>query len=52
MPVETALSHGVMEGKGSYNKHAAIPAAGSALALPMLEKAVRSVEAGPGDDPL
>ncbi len=22
MPVETAISHGVMEGKGSYNKHA------------------------------
>jgi hypothetical protein len=31
-----------MEAKGSYNKNAAIPAAGGGLALPLLEQAPRS----------
>jgi SAM dependent carboxyl methyltransferase len=39
-----APSHGVMEAKGAYNKHAKLPAGGAALALPLLEKAVQSVE--------
>ena len=38
-----ALPHGVMEGKGAYNRHAKIPAGGAALALPLLEKAVRKI---------
>src|SRR5215469_3472722 len=39
-----APSHGVMEAMGAYNKHAKLPAGGVALALPLLEKAVQSVE--------
>jgi hypothetical protein len=33
-----------MEAMGAYNKHAKLPAGGAALALPLLEKAVQSVE--------
>jgi hypothetical protein len=44
-----ALPHGVMEGKGSYNKHARLPAGGAALAMPLLEKAVQSLELEPGE---
>ena len=32
-----AETPGVMEGGGSYNKHAKLPAGGAALALPLLE---------------
>jgi len=32
-----------MEGKGSYNKYAKLPAGGAALALPLLEKAAQNV---------
>src|SRR5258708_3542511 len=44
-----AQRHGVMEGKGSYNKHARLPAGGAALAMPLLEKAVQSLELEPGE---
>jgi len=37
----------VMEGNGFYNKYAAIPAAGGALALPLLEQAARLIDLGP-----
>ncbi len=37
-------SHGVMEGKGAYNKHSKLQAGGAALGLPFLEKAVQSIE--------
>ena len=47
-----SLSHGVMEGKGSYNKHAKLPAGGAALAMPLLESAVQAVELGPGEQPI
>jgi hypothetical protein len=47
MANEAAPSHGVMEGKGAYNKVAKLPAGGAALAL--LEKAVRCVELDTGD---
>lgn len=47
-----SLSHGVMEGQGSYNKHAKLPAGGAALAMPLLEKAVQAVEVGPGERPI
>jgi hypothetical protein len=40
---------GVMEGKGSYNKHAKLPAGGAALAMPLLEKAVQNLELDPGE---
>ena len=43
---------GVMEGKGSYNRHARIPAGGMALAMPLLEKSVRNTAIKPGDQPL
>ena len=39
----TAEMHGVMEARGSYNRHARIPAGGAALAVPMLEEAIRKV---------
>jgi hypothetical protein len=45
MSNELIHSHGVMEGKGAYNKHAKIPAGGGALALPHLENAVRKIAA-------
>lgn len=44
-----AQPHGVMEGKGSYNKHAKLPAGGAALAMPLLERAVQSLELEPKD---
>jgi hypothetical protein len=46
-----AKPHGVMEGKGSYNKHAKLPAGGAALAMPLLEKAVQSLELDPRERP-
>jgi len=46
---ERVPSHGVMEGKGSYNRHATLPADGAALALPLLEEAIRGVELDPGN---
>jgi len=52
MATGQAQSHGVMEGKGSYNRHAKIPAGGGMLALPLLEKAVVSVALDSGDQPV
>ena len=45
-------THGVMEGGGSYNQHAEVPAGGGNLALPCLEDAARSLAVRPGNDPL
>src|SRR5215831_15916133 len=45
-------SHGVMEAKGAYNKHSKLPAGGTALALPLLEKAVQSVELDADGQPI
>ena len=42
----------VMEGKGFYNKYAAIPTAGGALALPLLEQAARLIHLDTGDRPI
>ena len=47
MPNEPTLP-GAMEGKGSYNKHAKLPAGGAALALPLWEKAAQQVELDAG----
>ncbi len=47
-----AQPHGVMEGKGSYNKHAKLPAGGAALAMPLLEKAVQGLELDPEEQPI
>jgi hypothetical protein len=43
MSNEPGPPRGVMEGKGAYNRCAKLPAGGAALALPLLEKAVRSL---------
>ena len=52
MSNEPPPSHGVMEGKGAYNKYAKLPAGGAALALPLLEKAVLNVEIDTGNQPV
>jgi hypothetical protein len=48
--LQTAI--GVMEGKGFYNKYSAIPGAGGALALPLLEQAARLIHLDGGDRPI
>jgi hypothetical protein len=52
MSATTIPTHGVMEGGGSYNLHAKIPAGGGNLALPYLEKAARSCTFRSGNDPI
>jgi SAM dependent carboxyl methyltransferase len=49
---EVKISHGVMEGKGAYNKHANTQAAGAALATPFLEKAVQKIALEPENQPV
>lgn len=41
-----------MEGKGVYNRHATIPAAGGAQALPFFEEAARRIGLDPRDRPI
>ena len=41
-----------MEGAGSYNRYAKLPAGGGSLALPLLEQAVRDVQLEAGDHPI
>jgi hypothetical protein len=41
-----------MEGKGFYNTNSAIPAAGGALALPLLEQAAKRIELDQGRRPI
>jgi hypothetical protein len=41
-----------MEGEGAYNRNAAIPASGGALAIPLLEKAAQQVSLDSGDRPI
>ena len=43
--------YAVMEGKGAYNRNAKLPAAGAAVALPLLEKAVLRVGLGSEKQP-
>jgi hypothetical protein len=52
MGEQAVLPHGVMEGKGSYNRHATIPTGGGALAIPALEDAARKIAVEPVDQPL
>lgn len=53
MPNEATPSpHGVMEGHGSYNRHAKLPAVGAALALPLLEKAVEDIQLDASEQPV
>jgi hypothetical protein len=50
MSARSISSHGVMEGAGSYNLHAKIPAGGGSLAVPYLEKAAQSCALPPGSN--
>ena len=52
MPYERESSHGVMEGSGSYNRHARVPAGGGSLALPILEQAAQNTALDGGDQPI
>lgn len=52
MANECESSHGVMEGGGSYNRHACVPAGGGSLALPFLEQAVQNITLDGGDQPI
>ena len=52
MPKEPTTYHPTMEGKGAYNRNARLPAGGGALALPLLEKAVRNVALGSEEQPV
>jgi hypothetical protein len=49
---EVAPPHGVMEGKGAYNRDARIQASGVSLAVPLLENAARRIAPGPADQPI
>jgi S-adenosylmethionine-dependent carboxyl methyltransferase len=50
MSAAMVSTHGVMEGGGSYNLHAEIPAGGGGLAVPYLEKAAQSCLLPPGSN--
>jgi SAM dependent carboxyl methyltransferase len=52
MSNEREGSHGVMEGGGSYNRHATVPAGGGRAALPLLERAVENVTLEGDDQPV
>ena len=52
MATERASSHAVMEGGGSYNRHARLQAGGASLALPYLERAVQELTLDAGDQPI
>jgi S-adenosylmethionine-dependent carboxyl methyltransferase len=52
MANQATATHGVMEGGGSYNLHARIPAGGGILALPFLDEAVRKVTLDRGEQPV
>jgi hypothetical protein len=41
-----------MEGGGSYNRHAKLPAAGAHLALPLLDKAAQDIDLACNDQPV
>jgi hypothetical protein len=49
---ERRSSVAVMEGKGVYNRYAAIPAAGGSLALPLLEQAAKMIDLDAGGRPI
>src|ERR1700677_3591641 len=49
---ERESCHGVMEGGGSYNRRAFVPAGGGSLALPFLEEAVQEIALDQGDQPI
>jgi hypothetical protein len=52
MVSQAIATHGVMEGGGSYNRYAKVPAGGGQLAVPFLEEAARNTTLEPEDGPL
>src|SRR5215472_2459469 len=52
MSERPVASHGVMEGKGAYNRHARVQASGVSLAVPFLESAARQIAPGSGGQPI
>jgi hypothetical protein len=52
MVSQSIATHGVMEGGGSYNRYAKVPAGGGQLAVPFLEEAARNVTLEAWDCPL
>jgi hypothetical protein len=52
MASQSISTHGVMEGGGSYNLHARIPAGGANLSLPFLQEAVRRLTVEAEDHPV
>ena len=52
MAHQATATHGVMEGGGSYNRHAEVLAGGANLALPFLEEAVQKVTLDDSDEPI
>jgi hypothetical protein len=52
MATPVISSHGVMEGGGSYNLHAKVPAGGANLALPLLEEAVGHIVLETDNEPV
>ena len=52
MSDETKLPHGVMEGKGAYNRYAKLPAGGATLAMPLWQKAIAAARLEPADQPV
>jgi hypothetical protein len=52
MSSASTLLCGVTEARGSYNRHAATQAAGGALALPLLEKAVQALTLESDEGPI
>jgi SAM dependent carboxyl methyltransferase len=49
---QTQPLHGTMEGQGAYNRYARLQANGAALAIPLLEQAVRKIEIGAENSPV
>jgi SAM dependent carboxyl methyltransferase len=52
MPTDSAQPAAAMEGRGSYNRYARLPAGGGALALPHLERVIAEVPLGAADKPV
>jgi S-adenosylmethionine-dependent carboxyl methyltransferase len=52
MPNESMPVSAAMEGEGAYNQHAKLQESGGTMALPLLEKAARTVALDSGDEPV
>ena len=52
MPDAPRVHVSAMEGKGAYNRNAAIPASGGAFAISLLEKAAQQISLNSDDRPI